>query len=94
LYVFNLHLLNYLSKQRQHDRRCLQPPEPAAADHFRAAGQHRYAYTATGAKLRKTISTQKTTAGSVTDYCGNFLPNLISKLAIANLRFSAVNADG
>jgi hypothetical protein len=50
--------------------------------------------TATGAKLRKTVSTLKTTAGSVTDYCGNFLPNLISKLAIANLRFSAVNADG
>ncbi len=30
-------------------------------------------YTATGAKLRKTVSTQKTTAGSVTDYCGNFI---------------------
>jgi hypothetical protein len=29
--------------------------------------------TATGAKLRKTVSTQKTTAGSVTDYCGNFI---------------------
>jgi hypothetical protein len=50
--------------------------------------------SSTGAKLRKTVSTQKTAAGSVTDYCGNFLPNLISKLAIANLRFSAVNADG
>jgi hypothetical protein len=53
-----------------------------------------YAYTSTGTKLRKTVTTQKTTAASVTDYCGNFLPNLISKLAIANLRFSAVNADG
>jgi hypothetical protein len=53
-----------------------------------------YAYTATGTKIRKTVSSMKTTSGSVTDYCGNFLPNLISKLAIANLRFSAVNADG
>jgi hypothetical protein len=32
-----------------------------------------YLYTATGAKLRKTVTTMKTTAGSVTDYCGNFL---------------------
>jgi len=32
-----------------------------------------YAYTAAGAKLRKTVNTMKATTGSVTDYCGNFI---------------------
>jgi hypothetical protein len=43
----------------------------------------RYAYTATGARLRKTVSSMKTTSGSVTDYCGEFSTVEISPFAFS-----------
>jgi hypothetical protein len=52
-----------------------------------------YAYTATGTKLRKTVSTQKTTAGSVTDYCGNFIyaDNQLITIFAGDVRVAPVN---
>jgi RHS repeat-associated protein len=52
-----------------------------------------YAYTSTGARLRKTVSTQKTTAGSVTDYCGNFIyaDNQLITIFAGYVRVAPVN---
>jgi RHS repeat-associated protein len=49
--------------------------------------------TATGARLRKTVSTQKTTAGSVTDYCGNFIyaDNQLITIFAGDVRVAPVN---
>ena len=52
-----------------------------------------YAYTATGTKLRKTVTTMKTTTGSVTDYCGNFIysDNQIITIFAGDVRIVPVN---
>jgi len=52
-----------------------------------------YAYTATGAKLRKTVNTMKTTTGSVTDYCGNFIyaDNQLITIFAGDVRVAPVN---
>jgi RHS repeat-associated protein len=52
-----------------------------------------FAYTATGAKLRKTVTTQKTTSGSVTDYCGNFIyaDNQLITIFAGDVRVAPVN---
>jgi RHS repeat-associated protein len=49
--------------------------------------------TVTGARLRKTVSTQKTTAGSVTDYCGNFIyaDNQLITIFAGDVRVVPVN---
>jgi RHS repeat-associated protein len=52
-----------------------------------------FAYTATGARLRKTVSSMKTTAGSVTDYCGNFIyaDNQLITIFAGDVRVVPVN---
>ena len=52
-----------------------------------------YAYTATGTKLRKTVTTMKTTTGSVMDYCGNFIysDNQIITIFAGDVRIVPVN---
>ncbi|MBE0640283.1 MAG: hypothetical protein IH598_17345 [Bacteroidales bacterium] len=53
-----------------------------------------YAYTATGAKLRKTVTTMKTTSASITDYCGNFIysDNQLITIFAGEVRVAPVNA--
>jgi RHS repeat-associated protein len=49
--------------------------------------------TATGTKLHKTLITMKTTAGSVTDYCGNFIyaNNQLITIFAGDVRVAPVN---
>jgi len=47
-----------------------------------------------GARLRKTFSTMKTTTGSVTDYCGNFIytDNQLTTIFAGDVRVAPVNS--
>jgi hypothetical protein len=49
--------------------------------------------TASGAKLRKTVTTMKTTSGSITDYRGNFIyaDNQLITIFAGDVRVAPVN---
>ncbi|MBE0640279.1 MAG: RHS repeat-associated core domain-containing protein, partial [Bacteroidales bacterium] len=61
---------------------------------FRPKENIQYAYIATGAKLRKSVTIMKITTGSVTDYCGNFIysDNQLITIFAGDVRIVPVNA--